>query len=405
MNMRTYRYRIYPTRKQKTLLTNQMILAKTVYNILLHDSKQHYRTTGRTFTRNMMNIRLTKLKKEHPELASLHSQVLQNISDRVWKAYQNFFRRIKEKRKGKKIKVGFPRVKKFVVSLTYPQLGFKLAESKLCLSKVGSIPIVVHRDIEGTVKTLTVKCTKSREWYATFTTETEGTSFVPNGKPVVGIDLGLRDYATLSDGTVIQNMHFPKQNITRARRLQRRLSRKVKGSRNRRKAVLRFARFSNHIAQQRHDFLHKLSHQLVNSYGLIAHEHLSIGNMVKNHRLAGAIHDAGWGEFASMLSYKAGKAGCRAVEVDPKNTSTTCSNCGARKPMPLSERTYECEKCGLKMGRDLNSARVILARGLDTAGRAGIYACREAASTPNLMLGASRFVEAGTTCEGNVHAQ
>jgi putative transposase len=326
------------------------------------------------------------------------------VSDRVWKAYQNFFQRVKEKRKGKKIKVGFPRVKKFVVSLTYPQSGFKLNGNHLFLSKLGKVPIVLHRPIEGKVKTLTIKFSKSHEWYATFTAETGSKQFNPNGKPAVGIDLGLSNYATLSDGSVVQNMCFSKQNVVKARRLQRQISRKVKGSRNRRKAVLRVARFSNHITQRRHDFLHKLSHRLVNSYGLIAYENLGIVNMVKNHRLAGAIQDAGWGGFARMLGYKAARAGCRAVEVNSKNTSTTCSNCGAKHPMPLSKRTYECGECGLKMDRDLNAAKVILARGLDTAGRAGIYACGETTST--FQRGrASGFVEAGTIREGNVHAQ
>ena len=401
--MRAYRYRIYPTQKQKHVLTQQMVLAKTVYNFLLGEAKQHYKSTGRTFTRNMMNLRLTKLKKERPEFVGLHSQVLQNVADRVWKAYQNFFRRIKEKRKGKRIKVGFPRVKKFVVSLTYPQSGFKLNGTRLSVSKVGFVPIVLHRPVEGKVKTLAIKFTKSHEWYAAFATEIEGASFVSNDNPVVGIDLGLINYATLSDGTVIPNTRFSKQNVARSRRLQRRISRKVKGSRNRRKAILKFAQFSNHIAQQRHDFQHKLSHRLVNSYGLIAYEKLNVEGMTKNHRLAGAIQDAGWGEFARMLGYKAGKAGCRAIEVNPKNTSTTCSNCGARKPMPLSTRTYVCENCGLSTDRDLNSARVILARGLSTAGRAEIYACGEAAST--FSVKASSLVEAGTICEGNVHAQ
>lgn len=351
-----------------------------------------------------MNLRLTQLKKEHSELATLHSQAVQNISDRISKAYKNFFRRVKEKQKGKKGKVGFPRFKKFVVSLTYPQSGFRLNGSRLRLTKVGNIPIIMHRPVEGIVKTLTIKYSKSREWYATFITENGSGQFNPNGKLAVGVDLGLVNYATLSDGTVIQNMHFSKQNVARARRLQRRISRKIKGSKNRRNAVLKFARFSNHIAQQRHDFLHKLSHKLVNSYGLIAYEKLTVGNMVKNHRLAGAIQDAGWSRFASMLSYKAGKAGCQAVEVNSKNTSTTCSNCGAKRSMPLPTRTYECGKCGLKMGRDLNAARVILARGLDTAGRAGIYACGEATSTCERSK-ASSLVEAGTIREGKVHAQ
>lgn len=352
-----------------------------------------------------MNLRLTKLKQEHQELASLHSQVLQNISDRISKAYNNFFRRVKEKRKGKKVKVGFPRVKKFIISLTYPQSGFKLDSNRLHLTKVGDVPIVLHRPIEGIVRTLTIKYLKNGDWYGTFTAKETSTSFVANGKPSVGIDLGLTSYATLSDGSVIRNMRFSKQSMAKAQCLQRRISRKVKGSRNRRKAIRRFARFSNHIAQQRHDFLHKLSHRLVQSYGLIAYEKLNVAGMVKNHRLAGAIHDVGWSEFASMLSYKAASAGSWAVAVDARDSTTTCSNCGAKHPMPLSVRTYTCEQCGLVLDRDLNAARVILARGLSTAGQAGIHACGEATSTPNLVLGASCLVEAGTTCRSQVHAQ
>ncbi len=289
-----YRYRIYSSEKRKELLTQQMILAKEAYNILLQESKKYYRETRRTFTRNNMNNRLPMLKKEHPEFTLLHSQVLQNISDRLWKAYGNFFRRLKEKKAGKKTKVGFPRAKTFVVSLTYPQSGFTLNNRRLVLSKVGSMPIVQHRDIEGKMKTLTIKQTRAKEWFATVTAEKEPNLFISNSKPEVGLDLGLKDYATLSDGTKLPNQRFGQSESRKRRRLQRWISRKVKGSRNRARARLRFARFEDHTVNKRKDYLHKLSHNLVNSYSLIGYETLAIPNMVKNHHLAGSPQLRSW---------------------------------------------------------------------------------------------------------------
>ena len=206
-----YRFRAYPSAKQKEILDRQMYLSKEIYNLLLNYSKAYYKETKKTLTEYRMNIWITQFKKERAEFAELHSQVLQNVSKRVSDAYRHFFRRCKERRQGKKVKVGFPRYKKFVSSLTYPQTnGFKIEKRKVELSKVGRINFVNHREIEGKIKTLTIKMTKSQEWYITISTEQDTKPFVSNNEPKLGIDLGIMQYAALSDNTIHQNTRITK---------------------------------------------------------------------------------------------------------------------------------------------------------------------------------------------------
>ena len=367
-----YKFRAYPTKEQKSVLNYQMLLCKELYNHLLEKAKSHFKDTGKTFTKYDMIKWTTKFKREHPEYNEVYSQVLQNVPDRLSKAYKNFFRRVNEKRNGKRQKVGFPRFKFFVSSLTYPQLGFKIEKKRIELSKIGRINFVNHREIKGDVKTLSVKKTKSGEWYITISVEKEDTIPFTNGKEIVGMDLGINNYATLSDKSILQNKPISKQQRNMLKRLQKKISRRKKGSSNRRKAVHRFARYSEHISRIREDHLHKLSHNLVHSYSFIAYEELKIANMVKNHHLAKSISESSWGNFTQMLQYKAESAGCVAVGVNPQNTSKTCSGCGNVQDMPLSKRTFNCEKCSLKIDRDLNASINMLKRA--TEGHSGSHA-------------------------------
>ena len=367
-----YKFRAYPSKEQKLILNHQMLLCKELYNHLLEKSKSHFKDTGKTFTKYDMVKWTTKFKKEHPEYTEVYSQVLQNVPDRLSKAYKNFFRRAKEKRNGKRQKVGFPRFKSFVSSLTYPQSGFKLERKRIELSKVGRINFVNHREIEGDIKTLSVKKTKSGEWYITISVEKEDIVPFTNGKEAVGMDLGIDKYATLSDGSMLQNKHISQQQRNMLKRLQKKISGRKKGSSNRRKAVRRFARYSGHISRIREDHLHKLSHNLVHSYSFIAYEELGIANMVRNRHLAKSISESSWGNFIQMLQYKAENAGCAAVGVNPQNTSKTCSGCGNVQDIPLSERIFKCERCTLKIDRDLNASKNILNRA--TEGHSGSHA-------------------------------
>ena len=364
-----YKYRAYPSKKQKELLNRQMFLAKELYNMLIEKSKAYYKETGKTLTEYRMNIWLTQIKKERPDFSELHSQVLQNVSKRVSDAYRYFFRRCKEKKEGKRVKVGFPRYRTFVSSLTYPQLGFKIEKKKAELSKIGKINFMNHREIEGTIKMLTIKKTKSQEWYIALAVEKEDNPFISNNRDKVGMDLGINKYAVLSDGSIIQNKHISKADRTKLKRLQRIISRRKKGSHKRRKTVLNYARKYEHTARIREDWLHKLSYNLVNSYSFIAYEELKVANMMKNHHLARSIGEESWGNFINYLQYKAESAGCVVVGVNPKDTSKTCNECGNIQDMLLSERTFHCQKCGMSKDRDLNASINILKRA--TSGQGG----------------------------------
>ncbi len=358
-----YKFRAYPSQSQRSNLNGQMYLSKEMYNLLLDESKRYYKETKKTLTEYRMNVWLTKMKKERPEFKELHSQVLQNIPKRVSEAYGAFFRRAKAKKSGKKVKVGFPRYKKFVSSLTFPQEGgFIIGKKKVRLSKIGNINFVNHREIGGTPKTCTIKKTKTDEWFVIISTERADKIPFSNGKSAVGIDLGIKQYATLSDGSVLQNWRIPNRVRNGMKRLQKIISRRKKGSHKRRKAVLRFSRKCEHISRIREDDLHKLTQNLVNSYSFIAYEELEIANMMKNHRLARNIGEESWGKFAQLLQYKAESAGCVVVAVNPRNTSKTCSECGNVQDISLDERTFTCNNCGMSRNRDLNASINILER-------------------------------------------
>ena len=339
---KAYKFRAYPAKEQQYIINGQMFLAKQLYNMLLEKSRENFRDTGKTFTRYDMNKWITQLKRRRPEFKEIYSQVLQNVADRTAKAYQNFFYRLNARKKGKKIKVGFPRFKSFVPSLTYPQQGFKIERKRVHLSKIGRVNFVNHREIVGKVKTLAIKNTRSGEWYITLSVEQEAKPSISNNKPKVGLDLGLMEYATLSDGTKITNMRFGRKLSNKTKRAQREISKREKGGKNRNKSRIKVARILEHATRQREDYLHKVSNTFVNSYSFIGHENLQIANMAKNHRFARNINDASWAKFIQFLHYKAENAGCEIVGVDPKNTTKTCSECGNVQRISLNERLYEC---------------------------------------------------------------
>ncbi len=369
-----YKFRAYPSKDQKEILNRQMYLSKEIYNLLLNYSKSYYKETKKTLTEYRMNVWLTKLKKKRSEFNELHFQVLQNVSKRISDAYKSFFRRYKEKKQGKKqgkkVKVGFPRYRTFVSSLTFPQSnGFKVERKRISLSKVGRINFVNHREIEGKTKTCTIKTTKSGEWYITLSVEKEDTIPFVNKGEQAGIDLGISNYRTLSDKLVLQNKHIPKKTRNKLRQLQKTISRRKKGSHKRKKAILNFARKYEHISRIKEDHLHRLSDNLVHSYSFIAYEELNIANMVKNHNLARSIGEESWGNLINYLQYKAESAGCAVVCVNPRNLTQECSDCGnikkGEEALTLKNRTYHCFVCGLTMDRDLNASKVIKRRGLE----------------------------------------
>ena len=383
----SYKYRIYPKQIQIRKIFTMFEQAKSIHNELITLNIDTYKSTGKGLRKFDYDYILVGKSKS----TNLYSQTIQNISDRVDKSFQNFFRRVKSKEKKK----GFPRMKKCYKSLTYPQSGFKFLNNKhLFISKIGNIPIVFHRVMKGKIKTMTIKRNKSGQWFVFFCNEIEIIDVKHLSKDKVGIDVGLESFATLSNGKIIENPRFLIKSEKRLAILQRRLSGKKKGSKNRRKARIKVARLHERIFNQRQDFLHQQSTMLVKRFKIIAVEQLNIQGMIKNHHLAKHINDASWGSFLQMLSYKAVMCGGEVIEnTKTRGSSKRCSNCGTETEMPLSKRTFQCLNCGLTIHRDLNASRNMLR---DTVGLTEINA-----SGDNVRPSVKRAIvdEVGTKCE------
>ena len=370
---RAYKFRIYPDATRQEEIDKRLILAQQFYNNILERSIASYRNGKTKVSMSQFNRLVKEIIQEDKRYLKLYSQTRCEIEFRLLKAYQNFFRRIREGNK----KAGFPRFRSRdrYKSITYPQDNgsFSIRKGRLRVSRIGTMPIDLHRKIEGIIKTLTIK-REGRNYYAVFTTITDiKVPEVENINPV-GIDLGLDSFVAMSDGTKIQKPKFMQLKRKKIARWQRIVARRNKGSKRRAKAKMGLQRTYQYSTNQSDDYLHKLSDTLVNSgYTSFAVEDLHIQNMVKNHRLAGSIQDASWNRFIQFLSYKAESAGLSVVRVDARNTSKECSNCGNIQEMPLSERTYICNRCGMQKDRDINAAINILHRAA-TLGQRGSHA-------------------------------
>ena len=356
MEFRMYQYRLYPSKKQKELLFDNFNICKEIYNELLELCLNTYKSSGKIMKSFDFNNYLAGKHKE------IYSQVKQNVSDRVYKSFQNFFRKIKEPTCKKK---GFPRFKSHTRSITFPKYGFKfISQRRLYVSTIGNIPIVLHRIPKGKVKTMTIKMNKSCQWFAIFSCEFDIKPIQHQSKEKVGIDVGIKHFATISNGKIIDNPKYAKKVDVKLKRMQRRIKRKVKGSKNRKKAILLLALQHNKVTNQRNDFLQKLSRKIVEQYGFIVVEELNIKRMLNNHLLAKQINDASWNEFIKMMEYKAVTSGSTFIKINPMNTSKTCSKCGTIVEMSLEQRQFRCPNCGFICHRDINASINILKVGM-----------------------------------------
>ncbi len=364
MAIQNYKYRIYPFKKQVDKLNKNLFNCCIIYNELLEKKINAYKQQGK----NISLFDLNKFTKKFNY--QIHSQVKQNISKRINNAFNFFFLRLSKK--GKK---GFPRFKSFrrYNSITYPQNGFKFISNKrLYVSKIGKIPIILHRIPKGKIKTMTIK-KSSRGWWIIFSCEDISLKRFNTIKERVGIDLGITVFATLSNGEEIENPKFLKKRTKQLKKYQRRLSKKLIKSKNRLKARIKFSNLHEKITNQRNDFLHKITTMLAKRFHTILIEDLHITNMVKNKYLANSILDASWNKFIKMLYYKVENTGGRVQKVNSRNTTKKCSSCGFIKNINLKQRIYTCVNCGLELNRDLNSAININ----NTVGITGIKACED----------------------------
>ncbi|MFA5132732.1 MAG: transposase [Candidatus Paceibacterota bacterium] len=364
-----FKFRLYPTHAQVTSLNTTLEICRQVYNKTLDIRKTAYETEKKSIFLYDTQKLLTQWKKTNTHWNTVYSQLLTNVQMRVDLAYKAFFRRVKAKQNP-----GFPRFKgkNRYDSFIYPQAntcGAFIEDTGIRLSKIGTVSAVFHRPILGKVKTITIRHTPTNKWYATISVEVDPVR-LPHEDKSVGIDLGLEKFATLSDGTIIQNPRFFKKSENRLARVQRKFSKTKKGSKERRHLRKSVSKIYEKISNQRKDFAHKLSNALVNKYGTIVFEDLNIKGMVQGGHLAKSIHDVAWNMLVQYTSYKAEEAGRNVVLVDPKNTSKKCSKCGnIKEDLELKDRTYTCARCGLVLDRDFNASINILALGLQRRGR------------------------------------
>ncbi len=394
LSKKSYKFRLYPNRKQEKKLETALDQACFLYNQLLDIHQQIYLGTKETLSEFDMNNLLKDFKTEN-----LHSQVKQNIPKRISDAFKAFFRRV---RNGET--PGFPKFHKrvFYKSITYPQYKQEIyPNNRLYVSKIGMIRVVKHRDIEGTIKTLTIK-KENDEWYANFSCDEVPIEKVNNNfkSEVEGLDVGIKKFLVCSDEREFDNPKFLRRSEKKLKRLQRRHSKKKKGSRNRKKSIIKLARQHTKITRQREDFHKKLARQLASEIRYIGIEDLNIQGMVKNHCLAKSISDVGWGSFFSYLKYYKTIFDGEIIEVGRfEPTSQTCSNCEHKQNMSLDKRIFECEGCGLIIDRDLNASfnikKLTENKLNNTVGQTEIQACGD---TVRPSFGKARVGEAGTIC-------
>ena len=317
------------------------------------------------------------LAKEFDFAKKLNSQARQSSAERAWSAINRFFDNCKKKVSGKK---GYPRFKKRGHSVEYKTTGWKLSEDRKYLTltdgfKIGRLKLIGSRDlnfyqIEQIKRVRLVK--RADGYYVQFCVDVNRREEVEPAKKTIGLDVGLNHFYTDSDGQTVENPRFLRKSERQLKKLQRKVSKRKKGSANRRKAIKRLAKKHLQVSRQRKDFAVKTARCVVRSNDLIAYEDLQVRNMVKNHKLAKSISDASWSMFRDWVEYFGKVFGKVTVAGPPHYTSQNCSTCGTTVKKSLSERTHQCSHCGTVLDRDHNAALNILAIGLNRVGHTQI---------------------------------
>lgn len=361
--LKAYQYRLYPTKAQTTLLNQSFEVCRKVYNNTLALRRDSWDYDQKNVSLFETNKELTQWKKDHPELKIVHSQVLQNAQLRVDLAFKAFFRRAKAGENP-----GYPRFKGEgrYNSITYPQAGWEINERTIKLSKIGEIKTIFHRALDGRVKTVTIRKTPTQKWFVSIICKDVPAHPAPFSTECVGIDVGLKTFAMLSNGKAVPNPKFYQIEQENLAKVQRKLSLCKKGSLEHQKAKKVVCRVHERISNKREDFIQKLSQVWVNQYGTICFEDLNIPHMTRDPVFAKGIMDAAWSKLVQYTTYKAADAGRVVVLVNPKNTSQMCSRCGQIVAKDLSVRVHKCPHCGYRADRDLNAAINIMRLGLQS---------------------------------------
>jgi putative transposase len=370
VNTVCYKIRVYPKKAHETALNETLAVCRLVYNSMVHERTTLHEQGLKLPTFYTQAPALARWKKDHAELKTVHSQVLQNVARRVELAFQAFFRRVKQGETP-----GYPRLKGHgqYDSITYPQSGFKISDSTISLSLLGKqeqVKANLHRPVIGTVKTCTVRH-YGKKWFVCFSVEQED-SPLPPCSGAIGLDAGLNSFLALSNGEFIDNPRFFRMDEKALAKAGRKQAKTKKGSKPRKKANKVLSRIHERVRNRRHNFVHQTARRLVNRFGVIAVEKLNVKGMVtpitpKNHCLAKSISDASWSMFRTILTQKAESAAREVIAVNPAYTSQDCHACGYRAKKKLSARWHFCPNCSASLDRDTNAAINILQLALNNS--------------------------------------
>ncbi|MBD2345582.1 RNA-guided endonuclease InsQ/TnpB family protein [Anabaena subtropica] len=372
MKRQAVKVRLYPTNEQVQVLAQHFGCARWWWNYGLNQCIETYKATGKGLSQSGLNSLLPALKKakETEWLGECYSQVLQSVSLNLSRAYQNFFEG--------RAKYPTFKSKHHRQSIQYPQKVKQVDDALKFPGKLGTVKAKIHRPLDGVIKTVTVSKCPSGKYYASVlmeyvrvaspTGEGDYPASTSEGK-VIGIDLGIKDFAIAYDGEKVSKYSNPKHLAKYEQKLakkQRIAARKVKGSNRRRKANKIVARVYEQVSNVRQDYLHKLSRKIVNNNQVVVVENLNVKGMVCNHKLAKAISDTGWGTFVNFLSYKLERSGGKLIEINRWfPSSKLCSNCHYQiSELPLDVRTWTCPNCGVHHDRDGNASINIRAEGI-----------------------------------------
>lgn len=356
--IRTYRYPLRPTKAQEAVLITWIDRCRVLYNAALEERRTHYKRFGKGVTRYDQQKSLTIIRAEDPSYAEVPAVVLRSALDRLDKAYKAFFRRVKAGETP-----GYPRFKGKDRFDSFALMGSaKIKNSKVHILKIGPVKFHEYRPLKGKPLDVRIK-RETNGWFLLIQVDL-GESPPKNVdlSNSVGIDLGLKEFAVLSNGEAISNPRFGRGAQEELAKRQRVMARRKRGSRSRARAKVLVAKAHLHIKNQRLDFCRKTAKSLVDRFDVVSHEELQIKNMVRG-TLARSINDAAWGQFIQCLVSKAEEAGKLVIGVDPRGTTQECSRCGGKVSKGLSQRTHDCPHCGLTLDRDHNAALNIQRRG------------------------------------------